>query len=536
MIKNSRFILSVLFILILTFTLSCSKKLKLNENSIFRYNEHSNISSLDPAYSSTLRNIWPVNQLYNGLVQLDDSLNIKPDLASKWIISSDGITYDFLIKKNIYFHNSDVFGKDSTRTVNAQDFEYSFRRLTDSELASPGSWVLNNVDSFSAINDSIFSVKLKNPFPAFLGILSMKYCSVVPKEAVEFYGSRFGKNPIGTGPFKFKKWEENIKLVLRKNNNYFEKDEKGFQLPYLEAVSISLLPDKKSEFMEFAQGKIDFINSIDSSFKDQLLENDGVLKKEYSKSINLLSGPYLNTEYIGFYLGNKNSPINSKKLRKAINYGFDRVKMIKYLRNNIGYPANKGFIPLGLDKDINTKGFNFKPKIAKKLVKEYKSESGKSTIELVLSTDANYVDIIEFIQRELLEIGINIKINIMPPSSLRQAKSNGKLEMFRASWIADYPDAENYLSLFYSKNKAPNGPNYTHFENSNYDLKYIKTYMEQSKIKRNKIYSELDKLIMEEAAVVPLYYDKIMRFSKKNVFGLKTNPINQLNLKRVYKK
>ena len=217
MIKKSRLILSVLLILILSFNLSCSKKLKLNENSIFRYNEHSNISSLDPVYSSTLRNIWPVNQLYNGLVQLDDSLNIRPDLASKWIISKDGITYDFLIKKNIYFHKSKVFGKDSTRTVNAQDFEYSFKRLKDSQLGSPGSWVLNNVDSFSALNDSIFSIRLKKPFAAFLGILSMKYCSVVPKEAVEFYGAKFGKNPIGTGPFKFKKWEENIKVVLRKN-------------------------------------------------------------------------------------------------------------------------------------------------------------------------------------------------------------------------------------------------------------------------------------------------------------------------------
>ena len=536
MIKKSELILFIFLILILCFNLSCSKKLKLDENSIFRYNEHSNISSLDPIYSSTLRNIWPVNQLYNGLVQLDDSLNIQPDLASKWDISKDGITYDFLIKKNIYFHKSNVFKKDSTRTVNAQDFEYSFNRLKDSQLGSPGSWVLNNVDAFSALNDSIFSIKLKKPFAAFLGILSMKYCSVVPKEAVEHYGTKFGKNPIGTGPFKFKKWEENIKLVLRKNNQYFEKDDKGISLPYLEAISITLLPDKKSEFMEFVQDKIDFINSIDSSFKDHLLENNGVLKEEYSKSINLLSGPYLNTEYIGFYLGKENSPINSKKLRQAINYGFDRINMMKYLRNNIGYPANNGFIPFGLNQKIKTKGFDFQPKKAKKLVEEYKKESGQSSIELELSTDANYLDIVEFIQRELLEVGITIIINIMPPSSLRQAKSNGKLEMFRASWIADYPDAENYLSLFYSKNKAPNGPNYTHFDNPKYDQKYIKTYIEQSEIKRNKVYSELDSLIMDEAPIVPLYYDKIMRFSKKNVYGLETNAINQLNLKRVYKK
>ena len=532
MIKKYKFITSLVLILIL----GCSKKPKLDENNVFRYNEHSNISSLDPLYSSTLRNIWPVNQLYNGLVQLDDSLNIQPDLASKWNVSSNGINYDFLIKKNIYFHKSIVFGKDSTRTINAHDFEYSFKRIIDPEIGSPGSWVFNNVDSFSAINDSVFSIKLKKPFAAFLGILSMKYCSVIPKEAVKFYGPKFGKNPIGTGPFKFKKWEENIKLVLRKNYNYHEKDQNGIALPYLEAISITFLPDKKSEFMEFMQGKIDFINSIDPSFKDQLLENNGILKKEYSKSIDLFSGPYLNTEYIGFYMGNKDSPINSKKLRRAINYGFDRVKMMKYLRNNIGYPAENGFIPFGLNKNINVQGFNFQPKKAKKLIEDYKKESGNNSIELELSTDANYIDIIEFIQRELLEIGINIKINIMPPSSLRQAKANGKLEMFRASWIADYPDAENYLSLFYSKNKAPNGPNYTHFDNSNYDQKYIQTFMEQSKNKRNNAYSELDKLIIEEAPIVPLYYDKIMRFSKKNVFGLETNPINQLNLKRVYKK
>ena len=532
MIKKYKFITSIVLMLIL----ACSKESIYDENNIFRYNEHSNISSLDPAFSSTLRNIWPVNQLFNGLVQLDDSLNIKPDIASSWIISKDGKKYDFIIKKNIFFHKSNIFGIDSTRYVNAHDFKYSFNRLRNPELGSPGSWVLNNVESFSSPNDSIFSIRLKKPFAAFLGILSMKYCSVVPKEAIDYYGDKFGKNPLGTGPFKFKRWEENIKLVLRKNNQYFEKDEKGIQLPYLEAISITLLADKKSEFMEFMQGKIDFINSIDSSFKDQLLENNGNLKNQYSKSINLLTGPYLNTEYIGFFLGNNNSPVNSKKLRLAINYGFDRVKMMKYLRNNIGYPANNGFIPFGLNKNINTKGFNYQPKKAKKLVEDYKKEMGKKSIEIELSTDANYIDIVEYIQRELLEIGINIKINIMPPSSLRQAKSNGKLEMFRASWIADYPDAENYLSLFYSKNKAPNGPNYTHFENSIYDKKYINTYLEQSKIKRNIAYSELDKLIIKEALVVPLYYDKIMRFSKKNVYGLETNPINQLNLKRVYKK
>ena len=156
------------------------------------------------------------------------------------------------------------------RTVVAEDFEYSFNRLRDEKVAAPGSWVLNKVEDFKALNDTIFQIKLKQPFPAFIGLLSMKYCSVVPKEIVEYYGSDFRSHPIGTGPFKFKRWEENIKLVFRKNKIILKKTQRN-HLPYLEAVAITFLPDKQSEFLQFAQGNLDFLNSLDASYKDELL-------------------------------------------------------------------------------------------------------------------------------------------------------------------------------------------------------------------------------------------------------------------------
>ena len=181
MIYNYKTFRNIIAILILFSLSNCSKKTDLDENQVFRYNEHSNISSLDPAFSSTLRNIWPVNQLFNGLVRLDEDLNIVPDLAESWTISKDGLNYNFNIKNEVYFHESQSFGEDLTRTVNANDFEFSFKRLKNPKLGSPGMWALENIKSFKAENDSIFSINLKKPFAAFLGILSMKYFSVVPK-------------------------------------------------------------------------------------------------------------------------------------------------------------------------------------------------------------------------------------------------------------------------------------------------------------------------------------------------------------------
>ena len=503
---------------------------------VFRYNEHSNITSLDPAFARNPQNIWPTNQLFNGLIQLDDSLQIRPDIAYHWEIIDSTQTYRFFLRKDVYFHKNKVFGKDSTRTVTAYDFEYSLNRLIDPEVASPGSWVLQNVDRFYAENDSVFTLQLKQPFPAFLGLLSMRYCSVVPKEAIDFYGNNFRSHPVGTGPFQFKLWEENVKLVFRKNSLYFETDDQGVRLPYLEAVAITFLPDKQSEFLQFAQGKIDFLSSLDHSYKDEILTSRGQLQPKYQDWAYMITSPNLNTEYLGFFMETSTPEIRSKSLRKAINYGFDREKMITYLRNGMGIPAIHGFIPTGLPGFASIEGYTYQPEKAKALVEAYKVETGDANPEIVIGTNSQYLDICEYIQRELEKIGISVTIDVMPPSTLRQMKSSGKLDIFRASWIADYPDAENYLSLFYSPNFVPHGPNYMHYKNDGLDSLYREALSVNNINERKKLYTKMDSLIMEDAPVVPLYYDMAIRFVNKNVYGLGINPQNFLFLKKVQKK
>lgn len=526
---NIGFLIIILFGILLS---SCEKDSDI-ENNIFKYNEYSNISSLDPAFSSTLRNIWPINQIFNGLVQLDKNLEIKGDIASSWTISEDKRTYTFKIRQDVYFHNSELFGKNLTRKVKAKDFEYSFNRLIDNKIASPGYWVFNNVKDFKAINDSIFQIELKKEFDPFLGILSMKYCSVVPHEIVTVLGDKFSKKPIGTGPFKFKKWDENVKLVLSKNKNYFEHDSLGQKLPYLDGIAISFIPDKKSEFMELLSGRLDMVSSPENSIIDQIFDYKGDLKPRFSSNYNLLKSPYLNTEYIGFNIQN-----NIKKdtlLRYAINSGIDRKKMMQYLRKNIGYPAESGIVPNGLNNSFYLPRYNYDPDLSKKLISIYKSNNDIDEINITIVSDSQYLDILEFIQSELEKIGVQVQIEITPPSILRQGKATGKFDAFRASWIADYPHVENYFSLFYSKNHTPKGPNYTFFSDRNFDELYELIGNKKS-ISYEKISNDLENIIRRYSPIIPLYYDMSVRIVPKNISGLEANAINQLNLKRVVKK
>ncbi|WP_452220466.1 ABC transporter substrate-binding protein [Lacinutrix salivirga] len=533
-IKNySRFFISIVIVCVFC---SCnSKKNSIDENTVFRYNEHKNIGSLDPAFAKDNADIWAINQLFNGLVQMDKNLEVEASIAKHWTVTDSALLYSFTLKNDVYFHKHSLFGKDSTRRVTAKDFEYSFNRLLDNKIASPGRWVLNKVDTFKAINDTVFNIKLKQPFPAFLGLLTMKYCSVVPKEIAEHYGSDFRSNPIGTGPFKFKRWEENIKLVLRKNTNYFETDSNGETLPYLEAVAITFLPDKQSEFLQFAQGNIDFVSGLDASYKDELLTANGTLQKQYSKTVNMIRGPYLNTEYLAFYMDSEKPEIQSDLIRQAVNYGFDRKKMMLYLRNGIGIPANGGFIPKGLPGYDSSIGYTYNPEKAKQLVHKYKTESKISNPEITITTTSNYLSFCEYIQRELQKTGLQVNVDVIPAATLKDAKANGKLSLFRASWVADYPDAQNYLSLYQSDNFAPNGPNYTHFKSNLFDALYTQAFTETDLKKRTLLYTKMDSLVMSKAPMVPLFYDEVVRFTRKNINGLGINPINLLDLKRVTK-
>lgn len=509
---------------------------------VFHVNLSQGLETTDPAFAKNYTIWWVVHQIYNTLVQTDSNLHIVPSLAKSWEISNDGRVYTFHLRTDVYFQDNPVFPGGKGRKMTAQDIVYSFRRIMDPATASAGAWIFNGkVDpdtGFVALNDSTFQLKLFRPFQPILGILTMPYCAIVPHEVVEKWGKDFREHPCGTGPFQFKYWDENQALILVKNPHYFERDSLGNRLPYLDAIKFTFISSKATEFLLFVQGQLDFLADVDVSYKDELLTKSGKLQKDFRDKVIMLKKPFLNTEYLGFLVDTtnpliKNSPIRLKNFRLAVNYGFDREKIAMYLKNNIVTPAYGGFVPEGLPTFDTSEvhGYYYDPRKAQKLLAKAGFPNGKGLPPVTLYSTEEYADITNLVASQLRQIGIVAHVNIQQIGMLREMAAKSKAPFFRADWMADYPDAENFLACFYSKNPAP--PNYTRFSNPVFDKLYEQAITETNDSIRFKLYHRMDSIVLANAPVVPLYYDESTMFIHPWVKGLVNNSLRLLELRRV---
>ena len=243
----------VLYFIAISYCLnSCSDKPQQIHSKTFKYNLSVGLNSLDPSFSKDLAAMWACSHIYEGLFILDSNAELKSLLTDSSWLEANQLNYHFKLKKGVYFHKNPCFkNTDSTRSFNAYDVAYSFLRLINPKTASPGAWVLRNkLDSlspFQIIDSFHIMIRLRQPNAQFLQILSMPYCAIVPKEAVDHYGKTFRKNPVGTGAFAFKFWEDGEVLFLKKNPHYHMRDSEEMTLPYLDYVKITFNENKKTE-------------------------------------------------------------------------------------------------------------------------------------------------------------------------------------------------------------------------------------------------------------------------------------------------
>ena len=527
-----------------------------DERRVFRYNQPEALSSLDPAFARNQANWWAAGQLYGGLLELDSTLLPSPALARAFAISPDGREYTFVLRRGVRFHDSDVFPNGRGRAVNAADFVYSFQRILDPATASSGGWifrgkVLERPDgsisdtAFVAVNDSTLRIHLKEPFVPFLGILTMPYAYVVPHEAVARYGKDFREHPVGTGPFRFKLWDEGNVLLYERNPTYWRTDRQGRKLPYLDAVAVSFLPDRKTEFLTFMQGKLDFLSGIRAGSRDLIMHPDGMIRDDFKGKFTVQKAPYLNTEYLGFQLDSANltgeqavqgRALRDKRVRQALNYALNKPEMLTYLLNRVGRAGTSGFVPSALPSFSETAvpGYTYQPQKARQLLRAA-GYGPQRPLRLRLSTVLERKEIGEYLQKQWANVGAQVQIDINQSAAQQDLVDNGRVAFFAKSWLGDYPDAENYLALFYSPNFSPAGPDKTHFKSAAYDKLYDEARRTQDVARRTALYQAMDRIVVEESPVISLYYDEVVRLTQNNVRGLTPNPMNQLLLERVRK-
>lgn len=555
-------------LIVSSLVVSCSKDSATGggDSNTFYYNEGDGLNTLDPARIGARAPWWIGSHLFCGLVGLDNQLNTKPLVAKNWSVSEDGLTWTFNIRNDIKFADDPCFPEGKGRKVTANDVLYSFERICNPKTASTGFWVFRgkvkgaeeyftalesgaatapkNVAGFEVISDTTFKITLTQPFAPFLSMLSIPYAYIVPKEAVEKYGQDFQKHPVGCGAFTLSEWKPDEVLVLKKNPNYFERDKQNNQLPYLDKVVVSFIKNSNTEFLEFKQGKLDMISNIDPSFLGDVFDASGkTLKGDYIK-YQLHTKNALSVDYYGFNLdtktsGGANSVLATNKfLRKAINFGIDRKAIVEYVLKGRAFSANYGPVPPGTPGFAGVVGYDYSKDLALKYLDSAGYPNGKGLPEFTLQIGQNErsASIAEAVQAQLQKIGVKIKLVQVDFPQHREMILAGKLPFWRTNWIGDYPDAENFMALFYSPNKAPQGPNTTHYANKTVDSLYKLALNPRLKPEERMVYyARAERIVIDDAPWVFLTYGLVQRLAQPDITGFTIDALDRLSLTEVKK-
>ena len=516
----------------------CGQHRSDDDRQVFRYNQGEGITSLDPAQARNLENIWACDQLFDGLVELGPDMVVRPGIAQQWTISDDGRVYTFNLRTDVYFHDHVAFTGGRGRPVTAEDVRFSLERIRDPRIASPGRWLLDHVlpgqEGIRVSNDSTLVVQLDAPYPPFLGLLTMVYASVVPQEVLEHEGAHWRRRPVGSGPFRFFHWEEGVKLVLHRHAQYHQQDAEGRQLPYLDAVTVGFVKDRNAEFLALVKGELDMVSGTEGSFLREVIDPLGRVQDRYAGRVHIERAAALATDYLGFLLeGAEDTPWHDPRVREAVALAVDRQRIVAGLFNGVGTPA-RSMLPPGLP-GAGAGGQYHDPVRARALLAEAGHPNGRDLPPLVLTVTASYLELCELVQHQLAEVGIQLVLDVVPLSTHKEGTANGDFTFFRKNWIADHPDAENFLMLFTSANRTPAGPNYTRYSDAHYDRLYQEALTTVDPQQRVGIYQCMDSLLLAHVPAVFVLHPEVIRFVGTDVKGLRADPMNQLDLRHVQK-
>ena len=531
---------------------------------VFKMNEVEYFRSLYPLNVTEVGGHRITNQIYEGMVRFSQSdLSVLPCIAERWEINDDATEFTFFLRKGVFFHDDPCFADGKGREVTANDFKYCLTKLCESDVNNQGYWVFQNrvkgctpyyestatgnplpegVTGVKVLDDYTLSIELEQSFASFLYIMGMPFTAVFPKEAVDKYGIDLRAKCVGTGPFKIKALREDETVILEKNRNYWGKDEYGNQLPYLDGIRVSFIKDRKSELLEFSKGNLDMMFRLPLEMIAEVVNKEDELQEGYQQ-FTLQVMPSLSLQYYGFQHLDKT--FSNIDVRKAFNYAIDRQKIVDYTLKGSGIAGNYGAVPPALNgyDSRSIKGYHYDPQKAAEHLKQAGYPNGEGFPEATLQINAGggtNEQVAEAVQKMLQET-LNIRVNItkLPFAQHLENLETGKANFWRAGWIADYPDAENFLNLYYSKHipttlAEKSYLNSVRYRSATFDSFFTEALKTADEVQRNLLYQKADQTVMDDAAIIPIYYYKDHRLLQPDVRNYPQNSMEYRAFREVY--
>ena len=494
-------------------------------------------TSMDPGHVTDGESFYAATQIYDNLVQFKyGTTEIEPALATSWEISKDGLSYVFNLRKGVYFSKTKYFKKKSEFT--SADVVFSLKRQFDKNHhfnkfgGAFKYWsamdMSNIVKDVIAIDKHTVKITLKKKEAPFIANLAMEFSMMLSNDYGQILKKKgkeldLGKKPVGTGPFIFKKWVKDDKIIFTANKDYWD------GRPYLNKLIFKVITNNAVRAAELKAGSIhimDFPNPAE------------VAGLEAHKNIKLVKQEGLNVGYLAFNTEKK--PFDNKLVRQAISHALNMEGIVNSVYEGLGTVATNPVPPTMWGYNKNLKGYDYNIEKAKALLKEAGFENGFETniwaMPVPRPYNPNGRKVAEAMQADLAKVGINAKIVSYDWGTYLKRSSMGEHDMVLLGWTGDNGDPDNFLNVLLSKHSAMVKPaqNRAFWKNEEFT-----TLIDQAKeitdpIKRTALYEKAQTIFEEEAPWKPVAHSIVVEPMLKKVNGFKLDPVGKRRFKEVW--
>ena len=489
---------------------------------IYRFPLDTDPPTLDPAKVTDTVSDKVIRSIFDGLVKISPEGEYVPAIAERWEANEDGTVWTFYIRDNVYFHNG--------RQVKAEDFRYSFMRVLNPETRSPRTWVLDrikgateflngesqDVEGIEVLGDFTLRLTLNNPFAPLLGLLAMSSAFVVPHEVADEWGNLFASEPaatVGTGPFILKNWEHNNYLLLESNQEYFA------GRPYVDGLRYSIIREPLARLTEFRAGNLDHTD-IPSDLVDEVMSNA-------EETALIQRRPLLDVYNLGFNCNKP--PFDNVKLRQAFCHAVNRDFLINEVLSGIGREATS-IVPPGIyGYDAGLPGYEYDEELAKQLLGEagYPDGEGLPPITLWYDTRPPRPDICQSVQQDFARIGVNIELKMLEWNAFLEAVDAGEPSFFQLTWLADYPDPENFLFVLLDSSNWGEKGNSTRYRNEEFDRLVEEAGVITDQERRWDLYGQAETIAFDDAPWLLLFWNECTILVAPEVRGLQITALDR---------